>query len=152
MMSANWLDLLAKCDIYDPLDGLVHQMTGNWVRLEWDRGGDQRGIDVERELKRLGVDICGRDFTLPSEERPYGTLSLLVRADQARWAEYIMTTMSAPLVSEPIDARSVAAAQARQGRHITAWSERPTSNAIRFENKPSRSGWMERLRSWLLDE
>ena len=49
---------------------------------------------------------------------------------------------------EQIDARSVAAAMARQGRRIPAWSEQ----VRRYENKASRAGWVERLRDWLLED
>lgn len=139
----NWTDLLASCNVIDKMDGLAHQLTGDWVRIEWERQpGGMTGGDVKHELARLGIEvIAGRDFSPASGGRPE-TLSCLVPGSQAEWAEYLLTAAGLVIMSEPINAKSAAAARARQGLRIPAWSER----ARRFENKPSRAGWVERLR------
>ena len=64
------VECIAACDIYDMvLDPAFHQITsgGGWVKIEWDRGSGVRGIDLERELKRKRIPICGRGFTMRSE-------------------------------------------------------------------------------------
>ena len=144
----DFTDLIAQFDLCDRADRVIHRATGDYVCIEWERlPGGPTGGDVERELARVGVDICGRWFSPASEEYPHGTLSCLVRGGQARWAEYAATAAGVAFVSKPIDARSVAAAMARQGRRIPAWSEQ----VRRYENKASRAGWVERLRG-LLEE
>jgi len=87
------VECIAACDIYDMvLDPAFHQITsgGGWVKIEWDRGSGVRGIDLERELKRKRIPICGRGFTMRSERFPCGTLSCYVKRKQARWAEYVL--------------------------------------------------------------
>ena len=157
-MNQSWIDLLAKCDVYEHIDLAFHQLVsgGNWVKIEWDRAG-VRGIDVERELKRLGVPICGRWFTSPSEDHPNGTLSCCVQKQQARWAEYVLKRMGVQFVSEPIDAKSVAAAMRRQGERIPAWSERGqhrpsiTLSGMQFPSQREEDGLAKRLIKWLRD-
>ena len=142
----NWLDLVAACNVIDKADGALANVTGDWVRLEWERiPGGHRGIDVERELARLGVEaIAGRDSAPASKEHQHGLLSCLVHRRQAEWAEYLLTSYGLIIVSEPIDTKSALAALARRERRIPAWSESAASRC--FENKPSRAGWVERLR------
>jgi len=154
----NFLDLVAQCDIYDRLDGVVHQATGDWVRLEWEQQeGGPRGIDVERELKRLGVNVCGRWFSPASEDHPCGLLSCLVPEPRARWGEYVLTAYGVTFTSEPIDAQSVAAAQRRQGERIPAWSERGQSrpsvtlSGMQFPKQREEEGLAKRLVKWLRD-
>jgi len=153
----DFLDFVSQLDFYDLADDLLHQATGKYTKLEWERvPGGPRGIDVERELARVGVSICGRWFTPPSEQHEHGTLSCLVHNGQARWAEYALEAVGTiPWVSKPIDTQSVAAALARRERRIPAWSERTSVGTLKFTSpmtaQPSRAGWVERLRSWLLD-
>ena len=153
----DWLDLVSACNVIDKADGALANATGDWVRIEWERiPGGHRGIDVERELARLGVKaIAGRDSGPASREHPHGTLSCLVHRAQAEWAEYLLTAAGLVIVSEPIDAKSALAALARRERRIPAWSERTSVGALKFTSamtaKPSRAGWLERLRDWLLD-
>jgi len=155
----DFFDFVSQLDFYDLADDLLHQATGKYTKLEWERQpGGPRGVDVERELNRVGVSICGRWFSPASEEHEHGTLSCLVGNGQARWAEYALEAVGViPFVNRPIDAQSVAAARARRERRIPAWSEstpfaKTSGPAARcFENKPSRAGWVERLRDWLLD-
>jgi len=155
----NFLDLVAQCDIYDRLDGAIHQATGDWVRLEWEQQENgPTGRDVERELNRLGVDICGRWFSPASEDHPCGTLSCLVPKNQARWAEYVLTSYGLAFTSEPIDAKSVEAAMRRQGEHIPAWSERGQSrpsvqlSEMSFAaSQREEEGLAKRLVKWLRD-
>ena len=160
-MSQSWIDLLAKCDIYEHIDLALHQLAsgGGWIKLEWDRGAC-RGIDVERELKRLGVPICGRWFTSPSEEHPNGTLSCYVPENQARRSEYSLVREFGPIfVGEPIDAKSIEAAMRRQGEHIPAWSERGQSrpsvplSEMNFAapKREEEAGPVKRLVKWLRD-
>lgn len=155
----DFLDLIASCDIYDRADGLIHQATGDWVRLEWERvPGGMTGGDVERELDRLGVSICGRWFAPASEKHPCGLLSCLVPERQARWAEHLLTVKGITFTSEPIDAKSVAAAQRRQGQPIPAWSERGQSRpSVRLsemqfpKQREEEQGPVGRLVKWLRD-
>lgn len=154
-MMSDWTDLLCQFDVYDRADALVHQTTGNYRKFEWARTpGGASGGEIERELARVGVGICGRWFSPASEEHPHGTLSLLVHERQARWAEYVLSAFGIQFVSEPVDARSMAAATARQGRRIPAWSERSRAvdSAIRFQSRESESRTVvERLKSWLFE-
>ena len=153
------LDLLAQLNIIDGFDGLIHQATGDWVRLEWERvPGALVGGEIERKLKERGVKIVGRGSALPSEEHPHGTLVCFARGSQARWAEYVMTTYGVPFTMEPIDAKSVAAAQRRQGTPIPAWSKRGQSRpSIRLSemnfaaSREEDDGPVKKLVKWLRD-
>ena len=154
----NFTDLIASCDIYDLADGWIHRATGQWVRVEWEQQENgPRGIDVERELNRVGVDIAGRWFAPASKDHPYGLLSCLVPKPRARWAEYALTAYGIPFVSEPIDAKSVAAAQRRQGQPIPAWSERGqhrpsvTLSEMNFAAPKKEDGPVKKLVKWLRD-
>ena len=153
----DWLDLVSSLNVIDKADGVLANATGDWVRIEWERqAGGPRGIDVERELKRLGVEaIAGRDSGPASKEHPHGTLSCLVHRAQAEWAEYLLTSYGLIIVSEPVDAKSALAALARRERRIPSWSERASVGTLKFTSpmtaQPSRAGWVERLRDWLLD-
>ena len=153
-----FLDLLAQCNIIDGLDGLIHQATGDWVRLEWERQpGQLVGGEIERKLKERGVKIVGRGSALPSEEHPHGKLSCLVCGNQVRWAEYVMTTYGVLFTMKPIDAKSVAAAMRRQGQPIPAWSERGQSRSsvtlsgMQFPSQREEEGLAKRLIKWLRD-
>lgn len=151
----DWTDLLASCNVIDRADALVHQAAGDYRKLEWARTpGGPTGGDVERELKRLGVGICGRWFEPASREHPHGLLSCLIRDEQVRWAEYVATAFGVPVTSAPVDAKSVAAALARQGRRIPAWAERSRAidGAIRLQSRESESRTVvERLKDWLFE-
>lgn len=155
----NFSDLLCQLNVYDRLDGFAHQATGQWVRLEWEQQENgPRGIDVERELNRLGVDVCGRWFAPASEDHPYGLLSCLVPKSQARWGEYILTAYGVTFTSKPIDAKSAVAAQHRQGQPIPAWSERGQSrpsvslSEMNFAApKKEEKGPVRRVLDWLKD-
>jgi len=153
----DWSDLVSACNIIDKADGAFANATGDWTRIEWERvPGGHRGIDVERELARLGVKaIAGRDSGPASREHPHGTLSCLVHRAQAEWAEYLLTSYGLIIVSEPVDAKSALAALARRERRIPSWSERASVGTLKFTSpmtaQPSRAGWVERLRDWLLD-
>ena len=153
------LDLLAQLNIIDGFDGLIHQATGDWVRLEWERQpGALTGGEIEKKLRERGVKIVGRGSTLPSEEHPHGKLFCLAHGSQVRWAEYVMTTYGVPFTMEPIDAQSVAAAQRRQGQPIPAWSERgqarPSVQLSGMNFAASREeddGPVKKLVKWLRD-
>ena len=153
------LDLLAQLNIIDGFDGLIHQATGDWVRLEWERQpGALTGGEIEKKLRERGVKIVGRGSALPSEEHPHGTLVCFARGSQARWAEYVMTTYGVPFTMEPIDAKSVAAAQRRQGTPIPAWSERGqlgpsiTLSGMQFPTqREEEKGPVRRVLDWLRD-
>ena len=155
----NWLDLVSACNVIDKADGALANIAGDWVRLEWERvPGGHRGIDVERELKRLGVEaIAGRDSASASKEHEYGTLSCLVHRRQAEWAEYLLTAAGLVIVSEPIDTKSAAAALARHERRIPAWSERgqyrPSVTLLGMQFPPQREeeGPVKKLVKWLRD-
>ena len=158
---SDWLDLVATCNVIDKADGAFANVTGDWVRIEWERvPGGHRGIDVERELKRLGVEaIAGRDSGPASKEHEYGTLSCLVHRRQAEWAEYLLTAAGLVIVSEPIDAKSAAAALARRERRIPAWSERGqrrasvTLSGMSFaaSQREEEKGPVRRVLDWLRD-
>ena len=157
---SDWLDLVSACNVIDKADGAFANATGDWVRLEWERvPGGHRGIDVERELGRLGVEaIAGRDSAPASREHPHGLLSCLVHRRQAEWAEYLLTAAGLVIVSEPIDAKSAMAALARRERRIPAWSERGQSrpsirlSGMQFPSKQEEDdGPVKRLVKWLRD-
>jgi len=133
----DFLDLVASCDIYDRADGLIHQATGNWVRLEWERQENgPTGRDVERELNRLGVDICGRWFSPASEDHEFGTLSCLVRKSQARWAEYILLRkFHLVFINRPLDSRNVEWATRWGGQAVPAWQDRSRGGRRRKRKK-----------------
>ena len=153
------LDLLAQLNIIDGFDGLIHQATGDWVRLEWERQpGALTGGEIEKKLRERGVKIVGRVSALPSEEHPHGKLFCLAHGSQVRWAEYVMTTYGVPFTMEPIDAKSGAAATRRQGQPIPAWSGRGQSrpSVQLFEMnfaapKKEEKGPVRRVLDWLRD-
>jgi len=158
---SDWLDLVSACNVIDKADGAFANATGDWVRLEWERvPGGHRGIDVERELGRLGVEaIAGRDSAPASKAHPHGTLSCLVHSAQAEWAEYLLTAAGLVIVSEPIDVKSALAALARRERRIPAWSERgqsrPSVQLFEMDFAASQreedDGPVKRLVKWLRD-
>jgi len=157
---SDWLDLVSACNVIDKADGVFANITGDWVRIEWERvPGGHRGIDVERELKRLGVKaIAGRDSGPASREHPHGTLSCLVHGAQAEWAEYLLTAAGLVIVSEPVDTKSALAALARRERRIPAWSERgqsrPSVQLFEMNFAASREeddGPVKKLVKWLRD-
>ena len=157
---SDWLDLVSACNVIDKADGALANVTGDWVRIEWERiPGGHRGIDVERELKRLGVEaIAGRDSAPASKEHPHGLLSCLVHRRQAEWAEYLLTAAGLAIVSEPIDVKSALAALVRRERRIPAWSERGQSwpgitlSGMQFPSRREEDdGPVKKLVKWLRD-
>jgi len=157
---SDWLDLVSACNVIDKADGAFANATGDWVRLEWERvPGGHRGIDVERELGRLGVEaIAGRDSAPASKAHPHGTLSCLVHSAQAEWAKYLLTAAGLVIVSEPIDVKSALAALARRERRIPAWSERGqhrpsiTLSGMQFPTQREEdNGPVKKLVKWLRD-
>ena len=157
---SDWLDLVSACNVIDKADGVFANITGDWTRIEWERvPGGHRGIDVERELGRLGVKaIAGRDSAPASKEHPHGTLSCLVHGAQAEWAEYLLAAAGLVIVSEPIDVKSALAALARRERRIPAWSERGQQqpsvqlSGMNFAApKKEDDGPVRRVLDWLRD-
>jgi hypothetical protein len=110
---------------------------GGLVRLAIERE-NQRGIDAERELRRVGIPIVNRDFDAAN-------LFLDVETKQSSWAEYVLHRAGFVVTSTPIDPRNATWA-AGKGR-VPAWSESARALVIRRRD-PVRS-WLGRLVDWI---
>lgn len=132
------LEMLAKLDVIEPATLAIRQLTsgGNWRRIEFERDAGWAGIEVERELERLHIPICGRGFTSKSEEHPTGTLYCYVPAQQHRWAEYVLRCAGVPLLTV-VDERNAAWAAQHDGP-VPAWDERGARDVERAATSPAR--------------
>ena len=124
-MNNSPLDYLAACDVVEPASLAFHQIMsrGGWVRIEWLHV--VRGIAVERFLGKYHIPICGRGFTLKTQECPTGTLYCYVKEQQARWAEYHLKRVRVPLANKPFDPRNAEWAAKWDGVPVPAWDDRP---------------------------
>lgn len=134
------IDLIASFDIIDYIDGVVGDLRYAPWRDAWNRNGItgvigegiasllgwrshrlaiQRhagwsGVDVETILGKYHISLWGRGFTKDS-------LTFLVKERQARWAEYVLQSAGAPVVSKVIDPKNIQAFDKGLPR---AWDER----------------------------
>jgi len=137
------MDLLAKCNVIDRIEGWVMPFwLADWG-LAWERGGvvgvlrelwacvrrrntwqfafrrdgGWSGRDVERVLKGYHVRIFDRWFTKRE-------LLFRVMRRQANWAEYLMYRAGVPLVGEVVNPGNLGARERHEGRMPRRWDER----------------------------
>lgn len=109
------MNLLEAPDVINLLDGIF----GKWTReggvyLEFSRHSDWRGVDTESLLASYGVPVYGR--YVEGEE----TFGFYVKPKQAEWADYLLRTAGAPIISKPLSERN-AAIPREGGKLPKAW-------------------------------
>lgn len=116
----NLLDLLDLFNFIDRIEGLLR---GLWYRdmgrtMTIEHNDDHSGQDYEDALRKRGIAVYGRGVT--SSELRFKT-----KHRQARWAEYNLRRMRAPLTSRDVDQRNRSwAARHAPGQLPPAWSAR----------------------------
>ena len=152
-------DLLSHMDLIDRIEGCVSTFTNADWRGAFQRDGvpglvgealatlssrntwhfsvprdcGWSGVDMERLLKRHGVQIWDRGFTRD-------TLTFRVKRRQANWAEYLLRRRGIPVISRPYNPRNDDYAR----RHAPG-SEPPTRKQQRSHHK----GLLDELMSLL---
>jgi len=92
---------MAKIDIIDPVDGWVGRLIhGPMHRFSFLRHGGFSGIEAEQTLRQYGIRVWGREVTDAEE------IAFLVKAKQARWAEYLLCRAGVPLTCQLLDPRN----------------------------------------------
>ena len=117
----NMLDFLDIFNWIDRLEGLIQGMrygdAGRTTRIEHSEASVAQ--DYEDALKKRGVAVYGRG--VDSKE-----LRFKVKNRQARWSEYILRRMGAPITSKEVDPRNRTwAARHTPGQLPAAWADRP---------------------------
>lgn len=131
------MNLLEAPDVINLLDGIFGKWTrGGGVYLEFSRYSDWRGVDTESLLASYGVPVYGR--YVEGEE----TFGFYVKPKQAEWADYLLRTAGAPIISKPLSERN-AAIPREGGKLPKAWGT---------QTKPKTFvDWTVRLMAWFLD-
>lgn len=112
------LDFLDLFNVIDRVEGLVRGLLygGGTKTLKVEHNEDALGQDYEDALRTRGVAVFGRGVN--SDE-----LRWKVKARQARWAEYNLRRMNAPVTSRDVDPNNRKAIR-YAGALPPAWSER----------------------------
>jgi hypothetical protein len=80
-------------------EALATLSSGNTWHFSVPRDCGWSGVEMERLLKRHGVQIWDRGFTRD-------TLTFRVKRRQANWAEYLLRRRGIPVVSQPFNPRN----------------------------------------------
>lgn len=112
------LDFLDTFNVIDRVEGLVRGLMygGSTKTLKVEHSDDEVGQDYEDALRKRGVAVFGRGVT--SDE-----LRWKVKTRQARWAEYNLRRMNAPVTSRDVDPNNRKAIR-YHGALPPAWSDR----------------------------
>jgi hypothetical protein len=114
----NWLDLLDAFNLIDRIEGLMRGLWygGGTRTLKVEHDEKVLGKDYEDALRKRGVAVFGRGAT--STE-----LRWKIKQRQARWAEYNLRRMNAPVTSKDVDPANRKAIR-YAGALPPAWSDR----------------------------
>jgi hypothetical protein len=114
------LDFLDMFNLVDRIEGLVRGlMYGGGTKTLKVEHSETVGQDYEDVLKKRGVKSFGRGVTS-------GELRWKVKERQARWAEYNLRRMNAPVTSKDVDPANRKAIR-YQGALPPAWADRKRS-------------------------
>ena len=133
----NLLEMISGPDVINWLDGIFGQWAhGGGVYFEMSRQADWRGVDAESLLASYGIQVYGRYVN--GED----TVGFYVKPRQAEWADYILRSAGAPLISQPLSERN-ALIPREGGKLPKAWG---------VQTKPKTFvDWTVRLMAWWLD-
>ena len=120
------VEALARLDWFERVDELAREIGGqrSW-RFAVSRHCGWSGHQMEKMLKRYGVEIWGRNFDRSQ-------LFFRVRLEQANWAEYLLWRHGIPVLGEPFNPQN------RAARELGPLGKR------------QRRGWLDRLLDWLM--
>jgi hypothetical protein len=97
------------------LEGARSAVQANAPRIEFGRDAGWSGVEVERLLRRYGVEIFDRGFT----DR---TLWFRVTERQAGWADYLLRRAGVAVVTAPVCAGSAQVWDRYGGEMPPPWS------------------------------
>lgn len=102
-------------EIVNLFDGIFGQwVNGGGVYFEFSRHSDWKGVDAESLLASYGIKVFGR--YVDGEE----TFGFYVKPKQAVWADYLLRTAGAPVISTPLSDKN-AAIPREGGKLPKAW-------------------------------
>jgi len=127
------LEQVAHAGTLLELPGLaIHRVIdGPQTMFTVARNAGWSGAEIERELRRLHIGLCGRNFDADH-------LYFFVKRDQARWAEYVLRRAGVPVLTV-IDERNAAWAEGKGA--VPGWDARPA----RQKRAKQKRGLLARL-------
>lgn len=106
--------MIGNFDIINLIDKILGYTEGDSY-FEMSTGSGWSGSDAESLLSSYGIPVYGREI---SHEESIG---FYVNHRQAGWADYLLRSAGAPLLSKPLSERNARIPQGGTGKMPKAW-------------------------------